>query len=143
MNSAKNELLPLRTMQTVSWGCLAIFCGLAAIFFSWFMAWSVFAGGLISIASFWVSHHDVMLLVGRLTSIKEPDGRQARVKQENRGYLLKFWLRIVIIGIALLVLIKSGKVNIFGLILGLSTVVVAITFTALNVARHYFFSGRR
>ena len=49
MNSAKNELLPLRTMQTVSWVCLAIFCGLAAIFFSWFMAWSVFPAVLESI----------------------------------------------------------------------------------------------
>jgi hypothetical protein len=143
MTSVGNELIPLQKMQGISWACLAVFCLGAGVFFSWFMAWSVFAGGVISIVSFWVSHHDVMLLVGRLTSIAEPGNRQARAKQENRGYLLKFWLRIVIIGVVLLLLIKSGKVNIFGLILGLSTVVFAITFTALNEARHYFFSGRR
>lgn len=143
MTAAANELIPLQKIQVISWGSLAVFCFAAGVFFSWFTAWSVFAGGVISIVSFWISHHDVMLLVNRLTAIAEPENRQARAKQENRGYLLKFWLRIVIIGVVLLLLIKSGKVNIFGLILGLSTVVFAITFTALNVARHYFFSRRR
>jgi hypothetical protein len=84
-----------------------------------------------------------MRLIYSVSSLSSPEDRKAQAQQGQKGYLLKFWMRIVIIGIVLLLLIKSKMVNIFGLILGLSTVVVAITFIALNVAGHYFFRGRR
>ncbi len=86
---------------------------------------------------------DIKRFVESITSFSEPEDRKAKAKQGQKGYLLKFWLRIVIIGIVLLLFIKSGVVNIFGLILGLSTVVLAITFVSLNVIRRYYFSGRR
>jgi len=130
-------------MQLVSWGLLAVMT-IAAIFaFSWQFAGAVLIGGIISILSFWVSHNDIIRLVSAISSQPSLEDRQALAQQEQKGYLLKFWIRIVIIGIVLFLVIKSGKVNIFGLVLGLSTVVLAITFTALDAVRHYFFRGRR
>jgi hypothetical protein len=72
------------------------------------------------------------------------EGRIEKGTGPGKGVvILKFWLRIAMIGVVLLLLIKSSSVNIFGLILGLSTVVFTVTFTAVNVVRHYYFSGRR
>jgi hypothetical protein len=134
--------MSLHKMQVMSWVYLAVLTLGAWIFHSAFFSWSVFVGGVISILSFWVSHNDVTRFFGSLAST-EPMAEKEKVKKSRIGYIVKFWVRIVIIGIVLLVLIKYKKVNIFGLILGLSTVVFTVTITAVNVARRYFFSGRR
>jgi len=135
--------LSLQKMQVISWVLLVVMTLGSSVLVSLWFAWSVFAGGVISICSFWVSNKDVMRLINSVSSIPSPEDRKAQAQQGQKGYVLKFWMRIVIIGIVLLLLIKSKVVNIFGLILGLSTVVFAIMFISLNVARHYFFRGRR
>jgi hypothetical protein len=135
--------MSLQKMQVMSWVYLAVLVLGAWILHSPFFAWSVLIGGIISILSFWVSHNDVISFITSLTAQVEPEKEKEKVKKGKTGYLIKFWVRIVIIGIVLLALIKYKKVNIFGLILGLSTVVFTITFTAVNVARRYFFTGRR
>ncbi|TKB24894.1 ATP synthase subunit I [Desulfopila sp. IMCC35006] len=133
----------LQKMQVISWILLAVMTIASAILVSWWFAWSVFAGGVLSIVSFWVSSKDVLRMIGSISSLSSLDDRKAQAQQGQKGYLLKFWIRIVLIGIVLLFLIKGKVVNVFGLILGLSTVVVAITFISLNMAGHYFFRGRR
>jgi hypothetical protein len=138
-----DDLLSLQKMQVVSWTFLAVLTLGSAVLVSLPFALSVFVGGIISICSFWVSNKDILRLIDSVTSLSSPEDRKAQAQQGQKGYLLKFWVRIVIIGVVLLVLIKSKVVNVFGLILGLSTVVIAITFISMNVARHYFFRGRR
>ena len=130
-------------MQIVSWLVLSVMSVGSAVFMSLAFGLSVLVGGIISISSFFVSNMDIMKLVESVTSISSPEDRKAKAQQEQKGYLLKFWLRIVIIGVVLFVLIKWQLVNIFGLILGLSTVVVAITLISISVAGHYLFRGRR
>ena len=137
------ESLTLQKMQVISWIVLVFLTLGSAVMVSPAFGFAVFIGGVVSICSFWVSHNDVLKVIHSVTSLPSLDERKAQAQQGQRGYLLKFWIRIVIIGIVLLVIIKSQTVNIFGLILGLSTVVFSITFISLNVMRHYFFSGRR
>jgi len=137
------ESLTLQKMQVISWIVLVFLTLGSAVMVSPAFGFAVFIGGVVSICSFWVSHNDVLKVIHSVTSLPSLDERKAQAQQGQRGYLLKFWIRIVIIGIVLLVIIKSQMVNIFGLILGLSTVVFSITFISLNVMRHYFFSGRR
>lgn len=71
-------------------------------------------------------------------SEEDPENKKG-TKRTTTGFMLRFWLRIIVIGIVLLLLIKSADANVFGLILGLSTMVITITFTAISVARRYFF----
>ncbi len=135
----------LQRVQVISWLYLLVICVVSYVLWSWTFAWSTFAGGIVSIVSFQVAHKDVLGFVDSLTETgKEIDDKsqQQAIKKGKLGFLLKFWLRIIIIGVILLILIKYGKVNIFGLILGLSTVVFAVTFTALNVVWHYFIRRR-
>ena len=135
--------LSLQKMQVISWVLLAVMTVGSAVLVSLWFAWSIFAGGIISICSFWVSSKDVLRMIDSISSLPSQEGRKAQAQQGQKGYLLKFWIRIILIGIVLLLLIKGKVVNIFGLILGLSTVVLAITFISLNVVGHYFFRGRR
>ncbi|MCP3892290.1 MAG: hypothetical protein GY702_25970 [Desulfobulbaceae bacterium] len=136
-------LLSLQKMQVVSWVVLVVITAFSAMFMSLAFAWSVMVGGMISIASFFISNKDILKLIDSVTSLSSPEDRKATAQQGQKGYLLKFWLRIVIIGVVLFVLIKWKLVNIFGLILGLSTVVISIMFISMNVAGRYLFRGRR
>lgn len=131
-------------MQVVSWVYLVVLTLGAWLLKSWSFAWPVLAGGVISIVSFISSHKDVMNFVESLTpAIEEekdkPAEEKTKTKQTKTGFIIRFWLRIIVIGILLLLLIKSAKANVFGLIIGLSTMVFTITFTAVSVARRYFF----
>jgi hypothetical protein len=137
------DVLTLQKMQVISWICLAVLTIGAVVIVSFEFAVAVMVGGLISIGSFWLSQTEVMRVILSVTSLSSLEDRQAQAKRGQKGYLVKFWGRLAIIGVVLLVIIKSQAVNIFGLILGLSTVVLAVTFIFMNVARHYFFRGRR
>jgi len=129
-------------MQVVGGCILAVMTLVAAIFSTLLFAWSVLVGGIISMCSFWIANKGVLKLVESVTSLGSLDDRKTQSKQEQKGYLLRFWFRIVIIGIVLLVLIKGQMVNIFGLILGLSTVVLTVTYISIQVTWDYFFRGR-
>ncbi len=143
VRAVTDNVMSLQKMQSVCWMVLAGLTMGSFFVVSVSFAWSVLAGGVISNISFLVSQKDIKGFIESITSSPEPEAMQAKAKQGQKGYLLKFWLRIAIIGIVLLLLIKSGAVNIFGLILGLSTVVLAVTFVSLDVIRNYYFSGRR
>lgn len=130
-------------MQVLSWVCLAVLCAGAWLFWSWQMTWSVAVGGVISITSFMLTHQDVARFMKSLGSSAEGQGEKKALKVGNSRYIVKFWLRLAIIGLVLLMLIKSGKVNIFGLLVGLSTVVFTITLTAVGAAGRYIISSRR
>ena len=140
---SKEEFSSLHRMQMVCWLVLAILMLGALVFSSVSFAMAVFAGGFIANISFLVSHRDIMGFIGSITSHADPERRQAEADQGRKGYILKFWLRIVIIGIVLFFLIQSRTVNIFGLILGLSTVVIAVGFVSMELIGRYYFSGRR
>ena len=137
------ELVSLQRMQFVSWVLLVILTVGSGMFVSLPFAVSVLVGGIVATGSLWVSYKDVMRMVDSVTALATPEDRQAQARQGQKGYLLRFWIRLAIIGIVLFVLIKSARVNAIGLVLGLSTVVLAITFISLEVVGRYFFRGRR
>ncbi len=92
--------------------------------------------------SFWFSYRDVRVFFNSLASEQELQSEKERLKESKKGYILKFWLRIFLIGLVLLFLITLGNINIFGLILGLTTVVFTITISAFGVVWRYYFSRR-
>lgn len=135
--------ISLQRMQVISWIYLAVLTLGAWVIFSWTMAWSVFAGGLIAVLSFWVSQRDLTQFLHTLPVSEEMTESQAKSQFKKSGFLLRFWIRIVIIGVVVLLLVRFSAINAFGLIMGLSTVVFAVALTAVEIVRHYYFSGRR
>jgi hypothetical protein len=138
-----DELLSLRKIQVLSWVCLLVLCAGSWFFYSWEFARAVAVGGVISIVSFMLTHQDVARFMKSLDSSEEGQGEKKALKVGKSRYIIKFWLRLAIIGLILLMLIKSGKVNIFGLLVGLSTVVFTITLTTVGAAGRYIISSRR
>ena len=138
-----DDVMSLQEIQRICWVVLAGLTLGSVLFVSVAFGWSVLAGGIVSNISFFISQRDIKGFIESVASTPEPEGRKTKAKQGQKGYILKFWLRIAIIGIVLFFFIKSGVGNIFGLILGLSTVVLAVMFVSLNVIRRYYFRGRR
>jgi len=130
-------------MQVVSWLYLAVLTIGAWLFFSWTVAWSILAGGIIAILSFWLSQRDLAHLLNSLVASPDQTEGEAKARFRKSGFLLRFWVRFVIIGVVVLLLVRFSSINAFGLILGLSTIVFTVTFTAVEIVRHYYFSGRR
>ena len=134
------DKLSLKRMLALSWLYLAILVIGSWVMSSWSFAWGVLVGGVISIASFLVSYREVR----RFFETHElQQGQSARKsKFTKQGLILKFWLRLLLIGLVLFFFIRFSSINVFGLILGLTTVVFAITLSALGVVWGYYFSRR-
>ena len=134
------DKLSLNRMLALSWLYLAILVIGSWVMSSWSFAWGVLVGGIISIASFLVSYREVR----RFFETHElQQGQPAKKgKFTKQGLILKFWLRLFLIGLVLFFFIRFSSINVFGLILGLTTVVFTITLSALGVVWGYYFSRR-
>jgi hypothetical protein len=133
------DALSLKRMVGLSWVYLIVLAVGSWVLSSWSFAWAVLAGGIISITSFLVSYRDVM---GFFDTVAPQSQSAEHVKKIKKGLVVKFWLRLFLIGLILFLLIRFSGINVFGLILGLSTVVVTITFSAVGVVWRYYFSRR-
>jgi hypothetical protein len=136
------ELLSLKKMLVMSWVYLLILVLGSWIISSWSFAWAVLAGGIISIVSFHVSQRDVTAFMDSLVPGQEGAVEKGTIKKSKKGFILKFWFRLFLIGLVLFFLIKSSNINVFGLILGLTTVVFTVTLSAVTVVWRYYFSRR-
>jgi len=133
------DALSLKSMVGLSWVYLIVLAVGSWVLSSWSFAWAVLAGGIISITSFLVSYQDVK---GFLDTAALQSQSAERVKKIKKSFIVKFWLRLFLIGLILFLLIRFSGINVFGLILGLSTVVFTITFAALGIVWRYYFSRR-
>ena len=136
------ELLSLKKMLVMSWVYLLILVLGSWLIASWSFAWAVLAGGIISIVSFHVSQRDVTAFMDSLVPGQEGAVEKGTIKKSKKGFILKFWFRLFLIGLVLFFLIKSSNINVFGLILGLTTVVFTVTLSAVTVVWRYYFSRR-
>ena len=127
-------------MLALSWLYLAVLVLGSWVLSSWSFAWGVLVGGVISIASFRISYRDVMVFFEAL-ELQQGQSTE-KGKTTKKGLILKFWLRFFLIGLILFFFIKFSGINIFGLILGLTTVVFTITISALGIVWGYYFSRR-
>ena len=149
-----SDEISLKRMQVTGWLCLLVLTlGSWYVMSSLDFALSVAAGGVLANLSFLSTQRDVMGFMNSLELPKSEEGEEGNEVTEDEAlkqakkigkskYLVKFWLRLAIIGLVLLLLIKSGRANVFGLLLGLSTVVFTIILTTVGVAGRYFISGR-
>ena len=129
--------ISLKQVQILSLGFLAALTLGSWFIMSWSFAQSVLIGGVIAIASFFSGHRDIASF---LKTFEPPEeGEEKEKKGSGKSvYIIKFWLRLALIAVILLFFVRSGKANVIGLLLGLSTVVFAIIMTTLSVAGRYF-----
>jgi hypothetical protein len=104
-----------------SWVLLAILAGSGWYLFDWHFAASIVAGGLLAIINFYWLHN----ILNRALLL--PKGKAQRLA------LSRYFLRLAVIGFTVWLLIVQFRINLIGLILGLS--VLLINIFALTIYR--------
>jgi len=125
--------------------CLAVLTLAGWFFHSEKMAYSVLAGGLLTLASFALSIRGVKTLadgVVETTGDEEYARRLARGRQETRKCILGFFVRLLVMACVLLPLIKHKWVETFGLVIGLSVVPLTVLVIAVVMAGRFLLHGR-
>lgn len=119
---------PLGKVQLFNWILLVVFTLSALVFTSLKVTEGVFIGSLIANLSFMVLKRD-------LTKIFQGPLQLAKVR-----FFVKYYLRLFVLAVALYLLVRYHQIHVIGLLVGLSTVVVGILFTAIDVVKKNDFS---
>lgn len=112
-----------RRIEIANWIFLAIFFVLSLIFAPFKFALGVLCGGFISILNF---HGLGRSLQGAFNNMSNTTGNI------KGPVMLKFYLRLVVTGIILYLLIAGNTVDVIGLIIGLSVVVINIVLIMIS-----------
>lgn len=116
-----------RHLKIANWVILALLTAVGWLVGGADFAWGVVAGGLVAVLNFHVLHHVLRGTVERARALSVGEAGRAKAFFAFRQ-IIRFFLLLAII----FYLVGSGRVNIFGLLLGLSTVVLTLMLAAVN-----------
>ncbi len=127
----------LRFVQLFSWIFLAILVsGSWYILKDWVFARSVLIGGVLANGSFYLLKRDIEQLIGRVSAAT--DGRKAVKRVEKLRFFLKFYARLIVLGLILYLLATRININMIGLVAGLSTVMLSVITVVLSRGKKIF-----
>ena len=136
-------------IRSVLWAglvCLVVLTlGSGWFFHSEKMAWSVLAGGGLTFVSFVFSVRGVRKLADSVHGATDEEdlARQlARGRQETRKCIIGFFVRLLLMALVLFPLVKHNWVEMFGLMIGVSVVPLAVAAVAVVMAGRFFLHGR-
>jgi hypothetical protein len=127
MIEANFKTLPA-ILKRRNWIILGFLLTFSLPFLSWRFSLGVLIGGLVANFNFYLLHrHLIKALI---------------FKKTERGFIPKSMLRLFITGLLVFIVLLKDWVNVFGLILGLSVVVINLIFLALIEAKELILSRR-
>jgi len=125
----KDEAL-IKKVELFNWVLLALLTSSSFVFFSREFGFGVLVGGILAIANFY-------LMKRSLFRALDPQ----RKGKTRFFYLLKYYLRFAALGLIIALLLIKGWVSPFGMLLGLSIIVLGIGLVGIHEARKFFFKG--
>ena len=120
----------LARVQLVNWLLVVVMPLAAGLVFSWTMALAILIGALISNLSF-------IFLKNDLTKFMKGPLQAVKIR-----FFITYYLRLSALAILLYFLVRYGHVHVFGLLVGLSTVVAGIVIAAASQAKNIYLSGK-
>ncbi len=120
----------LQRIERFNWVLLVLLTSGGFAFFSRKFGLGVCVGGMLAIANF--------------SLMKRNLARALDTRRRGRSrlfYLLKYCLRLVALGVIIALLLIKGWVSPFGMLLGLSIIVIGIVLVGFNEARKLIFRG--
>jgi len=108
-----------KRLELTNWIVLAVFLSLSAIFLSNRFTLGILLGGLISILNFHWLYHNLKNVFQSLT------------ERAKSSIMAKYYLRFILTAVLLFIIITKDLVHVFGLLIGLSIVVINIVMTTL------------
>ena len=125
----KDEAL-IKKIELFNWVLLALLTSSSFVFFSREFGFGVLVGGILAIANFY-------LMKRSLFRALDPQRRG----KTRFFYLLKYYLRFAALGVIIALLLIKGWVSPFGMLLGLSIIVLGIALVGIHEVRKTFFKG--
>ncbi len=125
----KDEAL-LKRIEQFNWVLLALLATGSFVFFSRKFSLGVLVGGILAIANFYLMKRSLLRAL-------DPQ----RKGKTRFAYLLKYYLRFAALGLMIALLLIKGWVSPFGMLLGLSIIVLGIALVGVEQARKLFFKG--
>lgn len=135
MNS---DYLNPRTMKITSWIVLAVLTLAGWLWLGRDLALGILVGGLLAVLNFHAMAHILSSTLNRQWTDNEE--WQTAGRQAVFFMTLKYVLRFTVLAVITFFLVKNGWVNIFGLVVGLSTVVLTLLVLGILESRKIFFS---
>ena len=120
------EITSPRHLKIANWSVMAVLVAAGYLWGGQDFALGVLVGGLVAVINFHLLHQALRGTFGQLANNPEEGAGQATAWFAFRQ-LLRFFVLLAII----FLLVGQGWVNIFGLLLGLSTVVLTLMLAAL------------
>jgi hypothetical protein len=120
----------IKKVELFNWVLLALLTSSSFVFFSRDFGFGVLVGGVLAIANFY-------LMKRSLFRALDPQ----RKGKTRFFYLLKYFLRLAALGLIIAWLLIKGWVSPFGMLLGLSIIVIGIALVGIHEARKFFFKG--
>ncbi len=120
----------LTHVQRFNWILLGALVGGAAYFYSWPVARSVLIGGLLANASFFMLRRDMNSFMHNFSQAGM--NLQAVKRIEKIRFFVKFYGRLAVLALVLLVLITKVGIDIIGLVVGLSTIMFSVIVVVLS-----------
>jgi len=130
-SSASDGTICLRTIAAFNWAILATMAIAGWLAFSPRFGIGVVIGGVIANVSF-------LLLRRDLTNVLAGPLKAAKAR-----FFIKYYARFAVLTVILFFLIQGGGVNLFGLLLGLSTVALSIGATAIREIKKIYLMNAR
>lgn len=127
---AEAGALMLGHVQRFNWVLLAVLTAGAFYVFTWKVAQSVLIGGLLANVSFFMLRQDISRF---MANFSQAGMNWKAVKQlEKVKFFLKFYGRLIVLAVILYLLITRISVDVIGLVIGLSTIMLSVVIVVLS-----------
>lgn len=127
---------PIRRVERLNWIVAALLTVLAWFLCPFYIAKSVFIGGLLANVSYLFLKKD---LNNFLQGILLQSGRE---KMSKVQFYLKYYARLATLAVILFILVKNHIAHPLGLLVGLSAIVLSIIVTVSSVIRRFYFTAK-
>jgi hypothetical protein len=111
----------LGKIEITNWIALGLFFALSSVFLSFRFSLGILLGGLISIVNFYWLEQDLKRVFQKL------------MEGSKSSAFFKYFIRFAVTAVVLYFIISADIVNVIGLLIGLSLVMINIVFTVFVV----------
>jgi len=132
-DGAVSEFLVVRRVLICSGLLLLVLATAGWYLHSLAFACSVLIGGVLANGSFWLLKNDIQRIMQRVADAEGLEN--AAFTFEKTRFFLRFYARLVVLGLVLFVLASRVTINVIGLTLGLTTVMFSVVIIGLSTGK--------
>nr|WP_320011396.1 ATP synthase subunit I [uncultured Desulfobulbus sp.] len=118
----------LRRVMVLSWLLLGVMTACGWGLYNWQFAQSMLLGGILVNGSFWLMKRDTQRLMQKISQAEAG----MVVHTEKTRFFLRSFARLIVLGLLLFAVAGRVPINVIGLTLGFTTVMVSVVIIGLS-----------